>query len=424
MTGADRREGLGGASVTMRENLRIGLDGLLSHKLRSLLTTLGIIFGVAAVIAMISISAGAQHEILNAIQSLGVNNVLVNVRIPDDQDELLNNKRTNPDWLTEADADALRALLADASHVIPVRREDVNAVLPERRTTGIVGTIPEFADVFNVRLTAGRFFSADDDRRQMPVAVITEPLRRELFPLTNPLGKRMKVEDAWFTVVGVIQPVLGGLSAAGLDMPDMSRDIYAPLNTVNSRFAVGRGSSPLGSVVVRVPDENKVRTVAQAAERIISRRHHGVTDFEIIVPVELLAQSRETQRIFNIVMGAIASISLLVGGIGIMNIMLSNVVERTREIGVRRAMGARRSDVISQFLLEAVLLSLIGGVAGIAVGVLMAWGITQFAGWRTTIGPVAVLLAFGVSATVGVVFGWWPAKKAAEMDVINALRHE
>ncbi len=420
----DGRVGLSSTPVTLAENFRIGFDALLSQKLRSFLTTLGIIFGVAAVIAMTSISAGAQSEILDAIQNLGVNNIIVSKVEPDDQDQLDENRRMNPRWVTLADVDALRELLVDADPIVPIRRVEERVKFPNQSGAGIIGTSTEFQTVFNTQLTAGRFLSHNDNEQRVPVAVITETLRRDLFPLENPLGKKIKVKDSWFTVIGVIQPPLGGFTSAGLDLPDMSLDVYVPLETLNARFEVSSSKSPLEAIVIRVPDEDKVRSVAIAAERVLNRRHNQAKDFEIIVPVELLEQSKQTQRIFNIVMGTIASISLLVGGIGIMNIMLSNVVERTREIGIRRATGARRSDVVTQFLLEAVLLSLIGGLAGVFVGISMAWTITRFAGWNTSIGPLAVLLAFGVSATVGIVFGWWPAKKAADMDVINALRHE
>ena len=222
----------------------------------------------------------------------------------------------------------------------------------------------------------------------------------------------------------MINPPLEGFGTIGLNMPSAQFDLYVPLATLNARYAVGKGKEPLSALLVQIRDSDHVEGAAAAMKRILTRRHRGATDYEIVVPVELLRQSQQTQRIFNIVMGTIASISLLVGGIGIMNIMLSNVLERTREIGVRRAMGATRNDVVMQFLLEAVLLCIIGGAIGIVIGIGMSWLISAYAGWRTSVGPWAVLLAFGVSASVGIGFGWWPARKAAEMDVINALRYE
>ncbi|HEX04148.1 MAG TPA: hypothetical protein ENH10_03195, partial [Bacteroidetes bacterium] len=273
--------GLGGRTVTLAENFRIGIDALLAQKLRSFLTTLGIIFGVAAVISMTSISAGAQSEILDAIQSLGVNNIIVSILEPEDTDLLLENRRTNPNWLTLEDAQAIRDLLTDAGAVVPIRRVEEKVHFPVEGGSGIVGTSPEFQTVFHIRLIAGRFISDDDVNSRAPVGVITETLRRELFPLSNPLGQQVKVKKSWFTIIGVIEPPLGGFTSAGLDLPDMSDDVYIPLSTLNARFAVKKTESPLEAVVINIPNENKVRSVANAAERIISRRHRKAEDFQI-----------------------------------------------------------------------------------------------------------------------------------------------
>lgn len=410
--------------MTINENVRIGLDALLSHKLRSLLTMLGIIFGVAAVIAMTSISAGARRELMESIKTLGVNNIIVNVVEPDDEQEKKDHLKANPKWLNLADAEALKALLEDVHYVVPIRRIEEHVYMPEENKSGLIGTTPDFANVFNVQLQSGRFLSDSDLAEKKSVAVITTPLQRKLFPITPPIGKRIKVNKDWFTVIGVIDAPGGGFSALGMDMPNMEEDVFVPMSTVNSRRGVVSGQPPLQSILVQVKKPENVRPVAAAMHRTMERRHRGVADYQIVVPIELLKQSQQTQHIFNIVMGAIASISLLVGGIGIMNIMLSNVLERTREIGIRRALGATQKDVVFQFLLEAIMLSVFGGLIGIVMGFGMAWGINIFAGWRTAVGPFAVFLAFGVSAGVGIIFGWWPAKKASEMDVINALRYE
>ncbi len=410
--------------MTLTENLRIGMDALLAQKARSLLTMLGIIFGVAAVIAMTSISSGARKEMMEAIKGLGVNNVMVMVREPASDAQRKALRKLNPKALHMGDVHALRELLSDIRHAVPLRRIEETVRMPVVMEVGLTGVIPEFSEVFGIQLTAGRFLAEEDNQQRAPVAVITEPLSRKLFPLTTPINQQIKVGEEWFTVVGVVRTPFGGFSAMGLDMPDMSRDIYLPLQTLQSRFPLEKGASPLASVLLQVNEEQHVRPVAAAVNRILERRHRGAEDVEIVVPIELLKQSQQTQRIFNIVMGAIASISLLVGGIGIMNIMLSSVLERTREIGVRRAVGATRTNVVVQFLLEAVLLSLIGGAVGILLGMGMSWAITLYAGWRTVIGIWAVLLAFGVSASVGILFGWWPAQKAAAMNVINALRYE
>ena len=410
--------------MTLGESLRIGLDALQAQKLRSFLTMLGIIFGVAAVIAMTSISSGARRELLETIQKLGVNNIIVKTIEPDDADQKKENLRTNPDWLNLEDVRSIRNLLPEAGNVVPFRRVEKNVTLPEDRKSALVGTWPEFLNVLNVDISAGRFLTKSDEANKATVAVLSEALKRELFPLTDPIGEKVKVDRIWFTVVGVVEPPMGGFSGAGLNMPNMQRDMFVPLATLDAYYSVEKGEEPLSAVLVQSATPDRVRADAAAVERILARRHRGAKDVEIVVPVELLKQSQQTQRIFNIVMGAIASISLLVGGIGIMNIMLSSVLERTREIGVRRAMGATRQDVVMQFLLEAVLLSIIGGAIGILLGFGMSWSISAYAGWRTAVGPGAVLLAFGVSATVGIGFGWWPARKAADMDVINALRYE
>jgi len=410
--------------MTLGENIRLGFDSLVSLKLRSFLTMLGIIFGVGAVIAMTSISSGARSEMLESIKGLGVNNIIIKIRTPEDSEELNENKKINPRWLNLRDVESIRELFEDTKRVVPLRRIERTVHLPQEEKSALVGTWPELQSAFNLKQVEGRFIRETDQFHKAPVAVITTSLKRKIFPLESPLGKKIKVDRGWYTVIGVVEPSGSSFSSIGLDFPDMTDDIYVPLETLNSHCPVERGSTPLAGIVVEVNKAENVQPVAAALKRVMNRRHRGATDFEIVVPVELLKQNQKAQKIFNIVMGAIASISLLVGGIGIMNIMLSSVLERTREIGVRRAVGATRRDVVFQFLLEAVLLCIIGGIIGVILGMFMAWGINLYAGWKTIVGPGAVLLAFGVSASVGIIFGWWPAKKAAEMDVINALRYE
>lgn len=409
-------------SRTYSENIRIGLDALLAQKTRSLLTMLGIIFGVAAVVAMQSIGAGARQEVMEAIRVLGVNNIIIKSLELEDK-ELEKAVETNPKRLHPKDAQALRKILPNVRYVVPVKRLDATIRVPQEVKISVVGTSPQYQEMLTLPISEGRFLTASDENGKMPVAVISQPLKRRLFPIERASGKKIKVGKTWFTIVGVVDPP-GAAGVRGVEVRDMSLDLYCPLSTLKNKFGIDRSTSPLDEIKLQVTDESYVPTTSIAAERIMKRRHRDAGDYEIVVPVELLKQSQQTQRIFNIVMGAIASISLLVGGIGIMNIMLSNVLERTREIGVRRAVGAKQSDVVSQFLIEAVLLSVVGGLIGILIGILMAWSITVYAGWATEVGILAVIVAFGVSAGVGVLFGWWPAKKAAEMNVINALRYE
>ncbi len=409
--------------MTIQENARIGLQALMAQKVRSFLTMLGIIFGVAAVVAMTSIGAGARQELLDAIKVMGVNNFIV--RTSDlDGDELNTAIERNPKKMSFADVEALRTIVTEAQFIVPVRVYESKTQLPAVQSVNLVGTTPEYQNLQALTLVAGRFLKESDMTSRAPVIIISEKMKRELFPLSSGLGEQVKLLDQWYTIVGVVRPPVSGKSIPGMDMRDLHDDIYTPIKTMQARVAVSPESSPISEIVIQAPDENQVRITAAVVSRVIKRRHRDANDFEVIVPVELLKQSQKTQRIFNIVMGAIASISLLVGGIGIMNIMLSSVLERTREIGVRRAVGATRTNVVTQFLIEAVMLSVLGGFIGIVIGALMAWLITLFAGWTTVLGIKAVILAFGVSAGVGILFGWWPAKKAAEMDVINALRYE
>jgi len=409
--------------MTLSENLRLGMTALLAQKLRSFLTMLGIIFGVGAVVAMQSIGAGARKEMLDAIRMLGVNNIIIQATELSGEERRVSLTK-NPKQLFEGDVLALRSTLSTISQVVPLRRREATTRLPADTRVNLVGTTPEYMDLLNLDVVEGRFLHATDFDEKQPVTVITDFLKRELFPLEPAVGKRLKVQSAWFTVVGVVRVPEGTSNMGGFEIPSMERDVYLPLSAMETRFPHESQRSPLQSIIVQAENEDQVRAMAVAIERILARRHRNTADFDVIVPVELLKQSQQTQRIFNIVMGAIASISLLVGGIGIMNIMLSNVLERTREIGVRRAVGATRRNVVSQFLLEAMLLSVLGGLIGVILGGLMAWAITLYAGWTTVVGLWAILLAFGVSAGVGILFGWWPAKKAADMNVINAIRYE
>jgi putative ABC transport system permease protein len=384
---------------------------------------LGIIFGVGAVVAMQSIGAGAKRELLDAIKLLGTNNIIV--RTVDLKNEELENAVTkNPKQLNSGDVEALRSILSNVNFIVPVRRDESYIRLPVQEKVEVIGTTPEYQNLQVLLPVEGRFLMETDNREKFPVAVLSEPLKRKLFPLEPATGKRIKVNKTWFTIVGVVSRPESNGEIRGIDVGNSDNYIYVPLNAVQARFPHASGSSPLQVIVIQVDQEKMVRPVAAAIKRIIERRHRNAGDAEVFVPIELLKQSQKTQGIFNIVMGAIASISLFVGGIGIMNIMLSNVLERTREIGIRRAVGATRSHVTIQFLFEATLLSVMGGVIGIILGIVLAWVITAYAGWTTVVGIEAILLAFGVSASVGIIFGLWPAKKAAEMDVINALRYE
>jgi putative ABC transport system permease protein len=407
------------------ENVRIGVRSILGHKLRSSLTMLGVIFGVAAVVAMLAIAGGARREATEQIRLLGTHTIRVkHLELTGESREEAEQKGSV--GLTTSDLELLESSLPDLAGSAPVRFVEAPAWRGSRESLArIVATGADYARVTDFRPASGRFLSDLDERDAKLAAVIGHTVRTELFGYQNPIGRRIRIGDTWFKVVGVMESkqVREG-RASVIRVRDINRDIYIPIAAASERFPVARDAGAVEEIVIQVEDEGSVRPVARIAERLLRRAHHGVSDFEVVVPSELLAQAQSTQRVFNIVMGSIAAISLLVGGIGIMNVMLTTVTERTREIGIRRAVGATRNAILGQFLIETVLISAAGGVLGILLGFGMAQGINLFAGWETALSPTSTLVALGVSASVGVVFGIYPARRAALMDPIRALRFE
>ena len=409
--------------MNYRESLWVGLEGLKSHKLRSTLTMLGIIFGVAAVVAMLSIGEGAKRAALEQIQLMGINNIILQ-DIPV-EDEKEGKGRTN----------LSRGLSLDDAYAIEELNPLVEVSVPERTVTAkvrygsehietnIVGTTPDYERIMNYYPQYGSFFNYLDVQQARRVCVLGADIKKRLFFFKDPLGKKVKIGKQWYTVVGVMErkPVTSGGAAT---VRDPNQDVYVPLTCTTKRFPHKPFESEIERITVRVVDPDRIQETANIIKKAMERRHNNVNDFHITVPETLLHQKEQTQRIFNIVMGAIAGISLLVGGIGIMNIMLATVLERTREIGIRRAVGATRNDILGQFLVEALVLSVMGGLVGIVIGFVMTKGITMYADWKTAVSIPAIILAFGVSATIGIVFGLYPAKKAAMLDPIESLRYE
>jgi putative ABC transport system permease protein len=411
--------------MDFNESFSVSLEGLSAHKLRSFLTMLGIIFGVAAVIAMLSIGAGAKKEALDQIKLLGMNNIIIR-SYPIETEEDERGTVVEAKGLTMADGRSLNTLNPLVITSVPQKEMAEMRVSrkSEEAEATIVGTTPDLKDVLNLTPVRGNFFTYQDVHDSRRVCVLGHQIKRQLFYYEDAVGKQIKIGTLWFTVAGVIEPKPRSTGKGGVGDRDMNLDVYIPLSSLIYRFDIDPAEPEVDQIILNVSDETRIKEAANLARSLLEIRHNMMEDYRIVVPEELLRQSQRTQRIFNIVMGAIAGISLLVGGIGIMNIMLASILERTREIGIRRAMGATQKDILGQFLIEAVLLSFSGGLLGILVGFLMTKAISSYAGWKTIVDVGSIFLAFFVSASVGIVFGIYPARKAARLDPIESLRYE
>jgi ABC-type antimicrobial peptide transport system permease subunit len=427
--------------------IQTGLSELLSHKMRSMLTMLGVIFGVAAVIAMVSIGEGGKQTMLEQISQMGID--VVHVKRAVVAGELLEKaQERSPYGLKYGDVDAIRQICSYANRVLPLREvfADVQAG-GKPVAVKVVGATSGYEVATRSRMSAGRFLNERDVEKHIPVCVLGADAKRELFGFGDPLDKMVRIGKRLFRVVGVMSPKELGDSKAFASLRDLNSDVYIPITISISDFKLysqqalpptfanaikllGKmlahsaiSNSELSEILVQVQSDKATLPTESIIRSVLNRQHKGIRDFQIIIPAELLKQSQDTQKIFNIVMAAIASISLLVGGIGIMNIMLATVTQRTREIGVRRCIGATKWDIIRQFMLEALVITCIGGLIGVALGIAGARGISVYAGWRTVVSMQTVIIAFGVSALVGVVFGLYPAVRAASVDPIEALRY-
>ena len=429
-----------------KQTLAISFDALLAHKLRTLLTMLGVIFGVGAVIAMLSIGEGAKQEALEQISILGINNIIVQAKVPDaglSSDLGL----AKSDGLSIADGENILTFPSLFKNIVPQRFESISSVYngSEEANARIVATTPDYIFSSSVEVENGRFINDIDLKEYSQVCVLGAKAKRALFAFSDPIGKQVKIGDLSFTVIGVMaDKYIGRGKVEGFELKNLNEDIYIPYTTASKkleRTAINNSNNQgfmnsskaddskynipeVDQLTVTVTDLKYVQPATKLIEQILNRRHYGVDDYEIVVPESLLRQSQKTQQIFNIVMGAIAGISLLVGGIGIMNIMLATVLERTKEIGVRRAVGATRVHIMRQFLIEAVTICLIGCMVGITIGLSLAKVISYYADWPTIVSVYSIVLSVGVSTAVGVGFGLYPASKAAKLNVIDSLRYE
>ncbi len=411
--------------IDLREALGSSLESLRVHALRSMLSMLGIIFGVGAVIAMLSIGAGAEREALATIDAMGLRNVLVRAKDPERETERQEVRRTSL-GLAPRDATAIRDAVPGVERVVSKVEVEAWKVLSAsgRAKPRVLGVSHDYTRLVRLALAEGRFLDARDEQTFAQVCVIGDGVRRELFGFESALGRPLKVNEQWLTVVGILAPGASPRQIQGVKIAGNATDVYLPVSTAQRKFARDALKSPLDELVVSLAPATPVQESAAVVATLLDRLHGGAQDFAITVPEALLEQSQKTQRLFDIVMGAIAGISLLVGGIGIMNIMLATVLERTREIGIRRAIGARQADIRNQFVVESFTITAVGGLLGIAMGVLIAKGVALYAGWTTIVTLASIVLSVGVSAGVGLGFGIYPALRAARLDPIESLRYE
>jgi putative ABC transport system permease protein len=451
-------------------DIEIAVESIVSNKLKSMLTALGIIFGVAAVIAMLAIGKGAKQEIMEQMKMVGVNNILVNPIVQDksssdEEGEKQTNKFSR--GLSLLDVDAIKETLPSVKRISPEISFNSTALMNGvKYTAKLVGVSNDYFYLYNLPLVSGAFFNAYQEENGIPVCIIGANIRSKFFSKVDPIGQYIKFNGIWLKVIGVLQKTtvsLTGFEEKGVNV--YNDNIYIPIQTMLLRYQnralvntklVSEASSnvfimggpggggmarivvsssdantqaetnynQLDRIVVQVIETEQLNPTTEIISRMLTRRHSNVKDFEITVPELLLKQQQRTKDIFNIVLGAIASISLIVGGIGIMNIMFASVMERIKEIGTRMAIGAKKMDIVVQFLSEAVLISVTGGFIGIFLGVIMAKLIEQIAGIMTIVSFFSIFIAFGVSAAVGVIFGYSPAKRASEKDPIESLRYE
>lgn len=430
-------------------NFYIAFEAVLANKVRSLLTALGIIFGVAAVIAMLAIGTGAQQEIMEQIKLVGVNNIVIEPVVEQveeqvDQDSNLDREKSKfSPGLKMSDVDAIKSLIPGLNRISPEIVMDTYIVKSgSRRSAKLVGVTPAYFEVLDFQLKEGRMFSETNLIKGDPVCIIGRNVQSRFFPNDNPIGKKIKSGSQWLEVVGILEErIVSESSISKLGIRDFNMDVYIPIQTMLIRYrnrdlvtesslneddegSRNANYHQIDKLVVQVTESEALNPTAEVLAKMLERRHFNVVDFEITIPELLLKQQQRTQNIFNIVLGAIAGISLLVGGIGIMNIMLASVMERIKEIGLRLSLGAKKTDIVNQFLFESIMISVSGGLIGVVLGIVLAHLVSTFADFPTVITMSSILLSFGVAATVGLVFGITPAKRAASQDPITSLRYE
>ncbi|GAB1408785.1 ABC transporter permease [Thermomonas brevis] len=405
---------------------REAIDELWRRRLRTLLTLLGLIFGVGAIVAMQAVGEGSRREALRLVESLGLHNLIVEAKPQDDG--TLKETRTRSLGLSVADARAALTVVPHAERFAaekPVKTHSVFSDYSDSSNSQASGVSPDWFVLSSLKIARGRALTDLDDAELAAVAVLGHKAAFDLFPQRDPIGEYVKVNHVWLEVVGVLADRdLGKDSFEGVPLGLESNRVYVPLASARARFRFQEQEDEVDRFLLRLRDPEHLAAGASVLAAMLDQRHAGMHDYTLVVPQELFHQHQQTQRIFQVVMGAIAGVSLLVGGIGIMNIMMANVLERRREIGLLRALGARRRDVIAQFLREAAVICVFGALLGLAFGTVLAYLIAAFAGWQVAWAPLPILLSASFCALVGLVFGVYPARQAAQMDPITALRQE
>ncbi len=439
-------------------NVQIAVEAIIANKVKSLLTELGIIFGVAAVISMLAIGNGAEQEILEQIKMVGVNNIIVTPILQSNQagandpkssttegNQLSGGKKKFSKGLTLLDATSIQEIIPSVQEVCPIITFNYTAILHDISSpVKLNGTDNTYFNLFDIKLESGTFFHDQHIKEGYPVCIIGNNIKNLFFNHEPPVGKYIKCGQIWLQIIGVVEKRnFVGSGGGTMSISSTDNSIIIPVKTMLLRFrnralvrsdevkqAAASGSNStsteninqLDEIIVRVKETQQLTATAKVVGNMLSRKHNGIHDFDVSIPELLLKQQQKTKNIFNIVLGAIAGISLIVGGIGIMNIMLASVMERIREIGTRQAIGASRKDIVFQFLSESTLISLVGGLIGIILGVILSKIIQTIFDIKTIISLFSIFISFGVSVFIGITFGYLPAKKAADKDPVESLR--
>ncbi|MEA3495009.1 MAG: ABC transporter permease [Bacteroidota bacterium] len=428
-------------------------EAIILNKLKSFLTALGIVFGVAAVISMLAIGKGAQKEILEQIKLVGVNNIIITPILDDKQNNEIsedesdkNKKEKFSKGLNIADVISIKEIIPTIKYVSPEINIETNLINKgKHEEVKLLGVTAYYFKLFNLELEKGTFFGNYQEKYGKPICIISNNLKTKLFNTEDPIGKQIKCGGIWLKIVGILKSrTVSENKLQELKLNKSNSEVYIPLKTmlmyysnrekISSEMVSDRKYfeeehpdwkyNQLDKITIQVEETEQLIPTTKIIDRMLLRRHSGIADFEITVPELLLKQQQKTKDVFNIVLAVIAGISLLVGGIGIMNIMLASVMERIKEIGTRQALGATKKDIVIQFLAESIMISVSGGIIGIILGIVMSGLIQKVSGILTIVSISAILISFFVSIFIGIIFGYMPAKKAAEKNPIESLRYE